>query len=197
MIERSARLGEPVLVIKSRADYQEFAARASAPGTLAAVAYGSDWSAAACDALADFGRAARSEPSALCAAVNVDACRAIARQHGVESVPSFEVLLGGRRVGFVEGANVAAVRMYMRRCKTATPHNTTPEQSTPDQGLRGGVVTRTDGNVLTWNGYVGREYVDFPEVPQQQQQQQAAVSSAAAFHHQPPQQQTISKNQEN
>lgn len=165
-------MDEPVIVVTDARAYGTLAEQAQRAGRLLAVAYGSDWSKPARDALVRFGRIAQRHPDVLCAAVNVDACRALATAHGVASVPSFRVLRDGREVGAVEGANLSVVRTYIRAYRHArsptAPSATvvvvgrdgsTEEEEDDDDDDDSGPVCRRDGRVLTWSGYIDRASV--------------------------------------
>lgn len=169
-------MDEPVVVVTDPRAYTALVEQARRAGRLLAVAYGSDWSTPARGALARFGRIAQRHPDVLCAAVNVDACRALAAAHAIASVPSFRVLRDGREVGAVAGANLSVVRTYIRAYRPGRVADSSngvgsggnssdsDEEGEDDEDK---LVCRRDGKVLTWSGYIDRESL-LDEPPREQ-----------------------------
>ena len=178
-------MDEPVVVVTDPRAYTALVEQARRAGRLLAVAYGSDWSTPARGALARFGRIAQRHPDVLCAAVNVDACRALAAAHAIASVPSFRVLRDGREVGAVAGANLSVVRTYIRAYRPGRVADSSngvgsggnssdsDEEGEDDEDK---LVCRRDGKVLTWSGYIDRESL-LDEPPRQQGACVSAVTS--------------------
>jgi len=168
-----------VVLITNPADYLSHEKRAKEVGTLFAVIYGSRWSKPARDALQGFRQIARKFPDVLCVAVNVDACRNLALEHNIKSIPSFRVIKDDKVVGFVQGANLSVVKMYIKSYRTVTSLFSQDKQQAKkssfsssssvshvdgaldahcvvddDSDEEDGPVYESDGSVLSWDGYI-------------------------------------------